>query len=135
MIEPQLGFESISFFWAIAFLIDVLNGMMFFLIAVKGLHRKGYDKMLWWLGWWSCVEACTLLINIIIGPYAPFSYHQFGIVTGMAIYIGMFTFSARIIIENYCMKDEDWNDFYKIIRRAQMRYIREKTMCDENIED
>mgnify|MGYP006266073631 CR=1 FL=1 len=121
-MEPQINFEGIHIVWSIAFLIDVANGFLFMYAVLKGLHRRGLEPFMWWVGWWYFFDAITLIINEVLGPLNPFSYHQFGIVTGIAIYGGITAYMVRTVYINWYMTPTDWDQIEKIAKNAALRH-------------
>lgn len=121
MMEPQVEFEGIHIIWTMAFLLDLFNGTLILYASMSGCQRPGFAKPLWWVGWWFFVDAVTLVINQVLGPMNPFSYHQIGIITGIAIFTGFAAFVLRLIITNKNMRPEDWVEVEKIAEKANLR--------------
>jgi len=88
MIDNPVSAENTSFFWGIAFAINVTLGAVSFFWVIKKKLTIEQQSILGWIGWWSFANALSLVINYVAGPSDPFSYHQIGVLTETMINLG-----------------------------------------------
>lgn len=132
-MEPQIDFEGIRMVWAVAFLLDIINAGLLFVSLFKGINRQGIDGIIAWLAWWFCVDAITLIINEVLGPMNPFSYHQIGIVTGIALFSGFSVYMGVLFQKNWWMTRDDWAYIEEVIKYTQIKKRMEDLGADTSV--
>jgi hypothetical protein len=102
--------ENVPFFWGIAFLINVLMGVIAFTSIVRRTMASYVVGPAAWVGWWSFANALSLVINLTMGPSYPFSYHQLGLFNETMVNLGFLWFMIIHAIINFGVRGEDdWN--------------------------
>ncbi len=113
-MEPTLTIEHIPFVWGIAFAVDVIVGILAFMVVVRKNVPTWTKGTMSWIGWWSWASALSLVINTIEGPDAPFAYHQIGIFTETMTNIGLVMWGVSYLFKNWYVRDVDWFEMEKL---------------------
>lgn len=100
MAEPQLLVENIPFVWGVLFTLDVVMGLLLFFCVMQNVFPEDFTKVAWFWGWMYWLDAITLLINATLGTSNPFSYHQFGIATGLLMDTGSLAFLVWYMVRS-----------------------------------
>ena len=114
MIEPQLSIENIPFVWGVAFVVDILIGVLTFMLVLRKNVVTWLKGTLTWCGWWSFASALSLIISMVSGPLAPFSYHQIGVFTETMVNIGLVLWAIVYAFNNWFVYEEDWPTIEKM---------------------
>lgn len=123
--------EHIPFVWGVAFVIDVMVGLLSFMVVVrKNVPAWNKGSMLW-MGWWSWASALSLIINAVEGANASFSYHQIGVFTETMTNIGLVIWGCIYLFNNWYIQDKDWVDIDKlraeITQRNRLKELEDDT--------
>lgn len=109
-MEAQQQFiEQMPFFWGMAFVINVTVGVVLFISIMRQAMPSWATGVTCWVGWWAFATAISLLINVISGPDAPFSYHQMGILTETMTNIGILIWTAIFAGQSWGVRGTDWD--------------------------
>lgn len=109
-MEPQLTIEQIPFVWGLAFSVDLMVGLLTFIIVVRKNVPSWLKSVMTWVGWWSWASALSLIINAIEGPQSTFSYHQIGVFTETMTNIGVIVWGLTYAFRNWYVQDKDWRE-------------------------
>ncbi len=113
-MEPQLTVENIPFVWGVAFLVDVIIGVVCFMMVVRKNVTPWLKGVVTWCGWWSFASALSLIISMVSGPMTTFSYHQIGIFTETMVNLGLVVWSLQYAFHNWYVTPEDWKQLEKM---------------------
>jgi hypothetical protein len=109
MQASQQLLESLPFFWGVAFVINITVGTVLFVAIMRQTMPSWSTGVTCWVAWWAFATAISLLINVISGPNAPFSYHQMGILTETMTNIGILLWVATFSVQNWGVRGDDWD--------------------------
>ena len=115
--------EQLTPLWFVAFLIDVILGIIAFYFVISKVITDRYTGVGWWMGWWAFADAISLVINATMGTDYFWSYHQMGIVGDTAINAGLIFFLVIWYKNNWALNEEDWEKIYKIRKDAIIREV------------
>lgn len=113
-MEPQLSIENIPFAWGIAFVVDVVIGIMTFMLVVRQNVVSWLKGTLTWCGWWSFASALSLIVSVIDGPLSTFSYHQVGVFTETMVNLGLVFWAMSYAFNNWYIHKEDWRQIERL---------------------
>lgn len=130
MMEPQLTIENIPFFWGIAFIVNMLVGLVTFMLVVRRNVPSSTKGVLTWIGWWSWASALSLIINFVSGPDTVFSYHQIGLFTETMTNIGMIFWGIVYAYSYWELHESDWHDLEK--RRVELSCKNRKKAAEQD---
>lgn len=119
-MEPQLTVENIPFVWGIAFFVNILIGIIGFTLIVRKNVTPWLRGSVMWISWWSFASALSLVISMVSGPMATFSYHQIGVLTETMVNIGLLFWAFSYALNNWYLTPEDWRQIE--IHRAEVTH-------------
>lgn len=119
-MEPQLTIENIPFFWGIAFVVNIMIGVMTFALVIRKNVVTWLKGTLTWCGWWSWASALSLIVSMVNGPMATFSYHQVGVFTETMVNIGIVFWALSYAFNNWYVMQDDWEFIEK--QRAEISH-------------
>lgn len=128
MEAQQNLIEQMPFFWGISFTINVTVGVALFIAIMRQSMPQWATGVTCWVAWWAFATSISLLINVISGPNAPFSYHQMGILTETMTNVGILLWVSVFIRQNWGIQGEDWEKIENL--RRQISYERAKKDAD-----
>jgi hypothetical protein len=100
--------EQMPFFWGISFSINVTVGVTMFVSVMRQQMPPWATGVGTWIAWWAFTTAISLIINLINGSGAPFSYHQMGILTETMTNLGILFWVAIFTRNNAGLNGSDW---------------------------
>ena len=107
-MNSAISIENIPFLWGIAFFINVTIGVLSFISIVRKIFPGWAQGCCCWIGWWSFANALAFLVNVIIGPHNPFSYHQLGILTETMMNVGYLAWFGVYMFQNWNVTEDHW---------------------------
>lgn len=118
--------ENVPFAWGAAFAIDIIIGLAMFATILRQ-NAPGWARgACCWIGWWTWASAFTLLINMVVGPTNPFSYHQIGVFTETMTNLGVLWWMTALTIKNWYVRGKDFE---------QIELLRAKIYAENMIKD
>ena len=112
-MEP-MTVEHIPFFWGVAFSVDMLIGILSFLVVIRKNVPAWNKGTMLWIGWWAWASALSLVINAVEGPNTSFSYHQIGVFTETMTNMGLVCWGVSYLFKNWDVRDTDWLEMEKL---------------------
>jgi hypothetical protein len=124
METQQQLIETMPFFWGIAFSVNFVMGICLFLAIMRQSLPPWVTGVTTWVAWWAFATSISLLINVISGPGAPFSYHQFGILTETMMNAGMLVWTVVFVLQNWGVRGKDWERIEELRNRINNEHVR-----------
>ena len=128
-MEPQLTIENIPFVWGVAFIMDLIIGMLSFALVIRKNVTPWLRGTVMWVGWWSFASGLSLIISMVNGPMSTFSYHQMGVFTETMTNIGLVFWAIAYAFYNWYLTPEDWRQI-EILRSKLTHANRQKELQD-----
>lgn len=107
-MDAPLSLENIPFMWGIAFMLDIVTGLVMFGLILRKASPAWALGSACWIGWWSWASAFTLIINMVVGTSNPFSYHQIGVLTESMTNLGVLWWICAMASKNWYIQPKDW---------------------------
>jgi hypothetical protein len=123
MEATQQLIEQMPFFWGISFTINVTVGTILFIAIMRQSMPQWATGVTCWVAWWAFATAISLLINVISGPNAPFSYHQMGILTETMTNLGILLWTMIFAKQSWGIRGDDWDRIDSLRQKINLEKV------------
>lgn len=125
MEAQQQLLEQMPFFWGISFAINVTVGAVLFTAVMRQSMPSWATGVSTWVAWWAFATAISLIINVVSGPNAPFSYHQMGILTESMTNVGILVWVIVFARESWGVRGADWDRMDALRKQINLEKVKD----------
>lgn len=133
-MDAPISIENVPFTWGMAFLINVVIGALAFISIIRKILPGWAQGCCCWIGWWSCANALTFVVNMVVGTDNPFSYHQMGVLTETMMNVGILGWFVVYMFQNWNVSGDHWQRM-EVLRHQIAKEAIEQQIAKEKSHD